>query len=248
MWLMVIAATWYSSGTFWAGAGAVAVVLVGVVTVIVTWMVGAPRRFLVYDMPVVTSLLASHQEDLASSELRVTFEGNPLDDAYFVSLRLENRSRKDIRSTDFDQSRPLLFNFGNKIVALVGDDTARQNAAKWFRMEDTLLAVEPTLIRRHEVIQAKLIMDGAPHLNCDSPLADITVRRETEDDREVRISRLGASIGALLAIVVGLGAVFVQPVSARLFVIGVACGMLAAAVSIYIRSQRSLRKRTLDST
>ena len=64
------AAGWYASGTFWAGAGAVAGILGAVAVVWVTLTVGFPRRRLFYRMQAVAPLMVAPEGVRAELELR----------------------------------------------------------------------------------------------------------------------------------------------------------------------------------
>lgn len=163
--LVIESSAWYTSATFWSGAGVAVAVLVGAGTVLVTWLVGAPRRLLVYAVPVATPLLASHDSALKSSDLQVMFQNEPLRDAHFVSLIVTNKGRRDIRSGDFDQGRPVVFDMQARVVSFIGTDEAREGANEWFRLENESLEIWPTLIRRRQVMAVKLIMitEGVPN-------------------------------------------------------------------------------------
>ena len=59
----------YTSGTFWGGAGA-AVALVAIVVSVILWRFGGPRRRLTYSMPVATPLLSSHSPRFLTARWR----------------------------------------------------------------------------------------------------------------------------------------------------------------------------------
>jgi len=65
-----IAVHWYASGIFWAAVGVVVAVLVGVATVLVAYIVGFPRRRLLFGMPVAAAMLAAPVGVRGDLELR----------------------------------------------------------------------------------------------------------------------------------------------------------------------------------
>src|SRR5437879_3499751 len=103
---MVILASghWYSSGNFWTVIG----VVIGVVAIVVSvllWRFGTPRAVLEYSMPVSKSLIS---DDLPMGRIQVTLDGKQVARPHIVTLRLVNRGRRDIRSSDFDQDKAII--------------------------------------------------------------------------------------------------------------------------------------------
>ena len=112
---------WYSSGTFWTGAGAVIAAL-AIIVAILLWFVGPPQRLLVYsfsDTPLLTDDALAH----ANTELKVTLDDQILTDPHIVSIFIESRSRRDIRTADFENGRPLAFDLGTPILKLLHYET-----------------------------------------------------------------------------------------------------------------------------
>jgi hypothetical protein len=177
----VLAVThWYASGTFWAVAGVGAIVLFGVLTVAVTWIVGTARRYLIYSIPTVTPILSS-AADPARSDLQVTLRGEIITEPHVVSVRLDSRGRRDIRSTDFDQDKPLVLDVGARIVAVLARKSFPESLPAPVITSDggTKVSLGPTLIRRRQTMQIDLLVDGPnPVLTCESPLVDVAVREQ----------------------------------------------------------------------
>jgi hypothetical protein len=82
---------WYTSGTFWAGAGVVVALLVGAATVFVTWSVGTSKRQVIYSVPALTSLLPHNDRfaENALNGLEITHNGTKLDNPYIIHLKLK---------------------------------------------------------------------------------------------------------------------------------------------------------------
>jgi hypothetical protein len=88
---------WYTSGTFYAATGVIAVVVIGAATVWATLFAGSTRRRLFYSLAEDTPLLASTTA-LARADLEVLYQGQRVDEARVVTVRLVSRGRRDIGS------------------------------------------------------------------------------------------------------------------------------------------------------
>jgi len=180
MYRMLAVEHWYTSAAFWGAAGVAAVVVVGIATILVM-LRGTPRRRLTYATPAVTPLLSTPLGP-RKSDIKVTFLGGELDDPHFLRIRLENQGGRDIRSSDFDQGKPLILDVHADIVGtLAVEGTHGQfhlNLAQRNRLE-----LKPTLIKGHQVITIDLLVDGAePYLTCEDSLIDVTVQEQRPDE------------------------------------------------------------------
>lgn len=197
----------YTSGTFWGVVGVVLALATGAVSVVI-WRFGPPRRLLSYSMPVCTSLLSTHSRGfgLASSGLEVNYQGQALSDPYVFTLSVDSRSRKDISSADFDQKRPLEFDVGVPIRAIVGDRGSVESPDDVVSISGSTVKIKPMLIHRGQVLQLNLLADGPPHLSCRSHLIDVKVIEQSSEEaqrRRIRIQSISLVVVliALLAIV-----------------------------------------------
>jgi hypothetical protein len=179
----------YSSATFWTGIGTAAAVLT-LLTTVVLWSKGAPRRLLIYGLRSQIALLSSDAVGRAGigSELQVIVNGRALTNPHVVSIAVVNRSRRDIRSTDFEDGIPLAIELNVPILQVLSSDTGGAAMPKMqLDTDDTKILIRPGLIRRRQVISLELLTDGAASLSCCNPaLADVTVRDGTDDDVEPR--------------------------------------------------------------
>lgn len=98
---MVLADPWYNSGTFWAAAGALAVLGTGAVATFVAFWLANPIRRLDCAMSAAPLLKGSAQEMPGS--LHITWDGVELKDPHILEVTLTSRGRRDIASEDFDQ-------------------------------------------------------------------------------------------------------------------------------------------------
>lgn len=211
---MLASGPWYDSGTLWAAASAL-MGLLGAIAVLVTWLIGTPRRILICNIPASTSLLTapSHRLGLATSGLEVTYRGKALSDPYLVVLKVESRSRRDIRSRDFDQGKPLIFDIGAPIRAVVGGWGAiGSRIEEVLKIDGSQIKLEPVLIRRGKVLHLNLLAEGSPNLSFQSPLIDVTVKQGDPDAVPYRALVMGW-LGVVYA-TFGLG-VFIAALNAR---------------------------------
>jgi hypothetical protein len=160
---------------------------------VVLWRIGAPSRLLTYETPLVASLFNTDIEGLRPPALEMSYHGASLADPHIVILEVQSRSRKDIRSTDFDDGKPLVFDLGAEIVSAGGPSLIGPRS-KAIKIAASRVELSPILIRRGYVLELSLIVDGAPHLMCQSNLADVKVQRQTAGNPQVRIGLDSRSI------------------------------------------------------
>lgn len=70
-------------------------------------------------------------------------DADELTDPHFVRLHVENKSRQDIQSADFDQGKPLVFDIGARVVAIFVDELLDVRGC------GNSVAIFPTLIPRN---------------------------------------------------------------------------------------------------
>ena len=191
-----VADHWYSSATFLSIVGIVTALVVGAITIWITWVVGVARRRLLYSVKSLTPLIAARTGAL-QKDLAVQWQDHNLDDPQVISVRLDCRGRKDIRSSDFDDNQPLAFDFNANIVTLLRSSIEKS----LITYNDSKAFIGPTLIRKKSVISLDFLLDGtSPRLVCDNPpLVDVDVREQRQDRRSVRSNAL------ILAAVAGFG-------------------------------------------
>lgn len=170
---MALSAPWYAVGTFWAGFGLIVTIVVGIVTLWVMWRAALPRRKLVYE---ITSVRMASTEVEGKLELPDDTKPHNL---YVVTLRLSNRGRMDIPSSDFDQGAPIRFDIASRIfsVAAVVSTPATAPIPPVTVVGGSLL-VGPGLILRGQQIEITLFVEG-PYRSLTSvqtPLIDVLVR------------------------------------------------------------------------
>jgi hypothetical protein len=187
----------------------------------------------------VTPLL-SRPPGPRKSDIRVTFLGGELDDPHFLRIRLENQSGRDIRSSDFDQGKPLILDVHADIVATLAIEGIHGgfdfNLAQRNRLE-----LKPTLIKGHQVITIDLLVDGPkPYLTCEDSLIDVTVR-EQRPDEIVPPWHIGA-FGIISAILLVAGLSLILHASSWIFYGALLVG-LVSMVALAVSFIRDVRRR-----
>lgn len=169
--MLAIASTqhWYQSATLWGALGAVAVVVIGVLTIAVTYFIGTARPILNYSLPISIPLLSLPPRP----DLEVIYKGQSLQHPHTVMVNLINSGRRDISSGSFDQQKPIVLDIGVPIVDLLGEERHRELV-----VDGTAVKIPPRLIRRREEISISLLCDGQrPSLTCQSHLIDVKVKK-----------------------------------------------------------------------
>jgi hypothetical protein len=185
---------WYTSGTTISIAAAL---VIGVVGAAVTWCAGfPPKKLIAYRLSEPTSLVSSESLGSARVDLSVTYSGAELSNPYVVTLYAESRSRRDIRSVDFDQGKSLVFDLGVKILTDLPESSVGA-----FSIDGNRVELSPCLIRRGQLLRVSLLTDGEPRLTCLNPLADVEVQLSTASQSNVGIQ---VSWTAIIGGLVGL--------------------------------------------
>lgn len=199
-----IAGGWYTSGTFWTGAGAVVALLGAVATVWVTFTVGSLRRRLHYGMQPAAPLLAA--PDGMRSKLELHYDGLPLANPRVITVQLTSRSRKDIPSDAYNDGQPLRLDVGAPILEILQITSVPETYPLPSVITDgTALAIGPSLIGKRHNIMITLLTDGAkPSLSCRSPLIDVQVTQRAPEyysNRRQWIALTAISVIAALAVI-----------------------------------------------
>jgi hypothetical protein len=158
---------WYSSNGFGILVS-VAVAVVAIIVSVILWRFGVPRAVLEYSKPVSKSLISS---DLPAGRLQLMLDEKPVASPHVVTLTLVNKGRRDIRSSDFDQRRPIILDLGVKII-----DILNLADLEFVDMLDQQATFGPALIRGGQRITIDLLVDGKPNLQVRQSLADVKVR------------------------------------------------------------------------
>lgn len=137
------------------------------------------------------------------------YGGQVVDDPYVLVLEAQNRSRRDIRSSDFDQDKPLVFKIGTRPLAIEvqeGDEIVRTD-------QDGKIAIGPALIRPGQRVRLTAVTAGRPKVTCPNPpLVGVKVREQSslQSDRRLSLTVYSGMFGAAL-IIAGLVVIGVLP-------------------------------------
>jgi hypothetical protein len=199
--MSITASPWYTSGTLWAAVAAVAAVLAVIAAVVVPFMVTFPKRRLMYGMPLSAPMLVAPQG--VRGELELRHRGVPLQKTHVVELKLVNRGRRDIPSSDFDNGTPITLDTSARIIELLQTTSEPSTIpAPAVVVDGSALKIGPGLIGRGQRITYTVLVDGEPELKYQGTLQDVQVRQLSDDERASDASnRLVGSV-VLLALAV----------------------------------------------
>ena len=190
---------WYESGTVWAAAGAVAVVVVGIATMLVTYKVTTTRQKLSWAIQ-HTSLLSdgTSYRDL----LKVSYRDQAVKAPTIVSVTLYNAGKRDIPSSSFDDERPFIVDIGVNILAKLptNDDPLIEEGhplpEEKVQIDGSRLAIGPWLIPARGFVHTVLLVDGTPEdVRAESSLINVDVINTTSQESFADIFRVGLSAG-----------------------------------------------------
>jgi WD40 repeat protein len=200
---MVLAAgSWYASATIWTiiltAAGVAAAVVFGILTI----SLQRPRRRLLVYTAEGRPLLAGPSAALQNPDLKVIYGGTPTSTPHLVSFSVLSKSRTDIRRDDFDGQKPLIFDLGTPIVALLASAPPGKNgrAGDWFKIDGNAVNIGPVLIRSGQTIKLDLLTNAPPHVDLQNNLAGVTLIEEKGGQQGTK--RRKAVVGAVAALVV----------------------------------------------
>lgn len=167
----------YTSATFWAGAGVAAVLVIGIATIWVTLRAANPKRQLIYAMPVVTPLLTMRRD--LPQDIEVRRAGYLLKSPHVVNVELRSRGRHDISRAAFDGGKPLCLDVGVPVIECldVTTDPPDRPELSW-EINGSELLIGPSLIGRRQTTVFSLLVDGQfPHLvKPQQTLIDVNIR------------------------------------------------------------------------
>lgn len=197
----------YTSGTFWAGAGTVVGVISIVAIVWVTIRVANPKRRLWCSMSAVTPLVA--REKVLTRELKIIYGDDRLESPHTANIQLVSKGRLDIPRSAFDGDEPLQLDVGVPIVEILNVATSPDRPIPPVKNVASKLFIGPSLIGRREKIVISLLVEGDPDLQRPpQSLENVDIRPGDPDvERARRLRNLNVVVTAaasLLAAVLGL--------------------------------------------
>ncbi|MEU8304969.1 hypothetical protein AB0C84_15550 [Actinomadura sp. NPDC048955] len=181
---MATAGAWYSSGTFWTGAGAATTLVVGIATVAVTYLTRFARQRLIYGLRTVAPLLTAPAG--VRDELELRHRGVKMEHPFVAEVLLAGRGRRDVPRAAFDNGEPIRLDLGVRVVELLRvavTDSASATPTPPVRFEGTALLVGPALIgRRQSILLTCLLEDEPSTVSCSAPLPNARVTRARTRD------------------------------------------------------------------
>ncbi|MFG2831141.1 hypothetical protein ACGFWI_27310 [Streptomyces sp. NPDC048434] len=195
--LAIASDAFYTSGTFWAAASAVAAICMGGGAMWATLRASNPKRRIDFWMR-DTPLLRDHQS--LNGTLEVRRNGSVLVDPRLVRVQLRNPSRRDVSSTAFDQGEPLRMNLGVPILDILGVEAQPSTAqAPPATASGAELRVGPGRFGRGSRITYLVLIDGTPSYSCQHSLIDVDVVEDDALGYDPRAARVIAALTAATA-------------------------------------------------
>jgi hypothetical protein len=224
---------WYTSGTLYAAASVIAVVVIGAFTVWATLFAGSIKRRLTYTLADDTPLLA-RTTALAPTDLEVLYHGQRLGAPRVVSVRLVSRGRRDIGSADFDDHRPLAIDLAVPIVKRLAAEPVPDIPESAIETDGSRLLLGPCRIRKRQAMSFAFLVDGdQPLLTHEDYLLNVDVRQIADSGEPPTGLIMWAMVAALAVLTPGLlFATSDGPVWAAGLSMTAAAAILAAASAV----------------
>lgn len=178
-----------SSATFWAEAGVVVALVVGIVSVGIAWIalkVASQKLRLYYAMSAVAPLLTTPVD--MRSDLELFHNGILLEDPRVVTIELVSRSRGDIANKEYNDGQPLILNINAKIVKVLGEPSGRgPGSILAVNPDNKVLKIGPSLIHGRDQVTITVLTDGdEPFLTLqDSLLINVDVKPRADNDLDI---------------------------------------------------------------
>ncbi|WP_435090574.1 hypothetical protein [Micromonospora aurantiaca (nom. illeg.)] len=213
-----MAAEWYEVGNFWTAlTGVSATLLVGGLTLWMTYRVAVPKRRVVYRIE-AEELVVSSEEN--SSDVTIHHKGRQVRSPHSILLGVGNDGRRDVPSSAFDESKPIVFDFAAPVVEISHRVTKPRGMAlsemlahaappvgaaePKIEVSGSTLRIGPSLMASRQIIVLALLVEGQPRLSVSSPLIDVQVINNREvlkrQRRFARVLRVATLIVAAIAI------------------------------------------------
>jgi len=145
------------------------------------------RKIITYELLASVPFLRD-MPGIESAGLSVIYDGEKLADPHLLQVQVTSKSALDIPTKAFDQARPLCFDVGVPVIALLETTFDPDQAPLPEIMTNgSVLQVQPSLTRRRQDMTFSVLADGpGAHLTCSSnPLLNYTPR-EGKSDQERR--------------------------------------------------------------
>lgn len=203
----------------WTFIGATAALMIIPVTVIIGWLtIRSQRRAdgrLDYEVISATRLVAREASGL-ETRLRVTYDGDILEDPYLSLLRVINSGPKDISKEDF-KGESYKFQFDRPVrLATITKTSHDQLTASTVRFNGSEVYLLPTLFKQNEWLVVAVLTTGRPTLeSVDFRVANIALPSELEQTIFSQITSPIAIVGWLAAAQGWIAAVIVSYLFSR---------------------------------
>ena len=139
------------------------------------------RKIITYELLASVPFLPN-VPGLEAAGLSVIHNGEKLDNAHLLQVQVVSKSARDISTKSFDQGRPLCFDVGAPVVALLeAAYCPDQPPLPEVEITETGLQIRPDIIRSRQDMRFSVLVNGpGARLTCSSnPLLNYRLREAT---------------------------------------------------------------------
>ncbi len=153
--------------------------------------------------------------DTASvDKLEVLYDSRPVAQSYLATFTLASCGRADIARESFSGNKPLLFDMGVPVLAHVGG-SSKPHQEVTIQIDETKLAIEPTLIPKSFYLRSTFLLYGAPephafHRLTDIPILSAKALREKYQPLQAKVNKTMKRLAILAATVLFAAGMGVQ--------------------------------------
>jgi hypothetical protein len=215
IWLtvrMTLASPWYStsSALFWLTVALLAIAIVTLVVIILTWRSSSLRRRILCSTIWRSHMLSAPKP--IKDDLNISYQDKKLEDPYVTTIEISNVGRAPILSEDYTQSRSLQFQLAAPIVTVLSVEHRPESAPppSIFATGNTF-ELKPELLVKEEIIRTALLTEGPPgdvrvSLNPFGAIEVLVRDRQAWLQQRIRRRTIGGivALGSLLTILIAL--------------------------------------------
>jgi uncharacterized membrane protein len=175
----LLADSWYASGLFLGVAGIVVTFVAGAIGVWAAFRAADLRQVVTFEVQTIAPFLTEAARD-ACGDVELHLDGKILNEPQVLDIRVANRSRRDIASSDFDQGRVLRLDVAVPVIKLLRfTSVPAEFRPPRVEIDGTALVLGPDLIKRGQSFVFSLLVDGStPCITFpETPLLNISIRR-----------------------------------------------------------------------
>jgi hypothetical protein len=145
--------------------------------VVLTWRLLPKQQRLfysVFETPMLTGIGSFARTE---PKVKVLVDDAEIAAPRVVTVRLVLRAAHDLPESAFDGGKPLVIDFGSRVVATEAVIGNRPEWADAKTIANSAVHIRPMMLRKSEILQFAAIIDGPVHLKVTNPLLDVQDRQ-----------------------------------------------------------------------